>query len=521
MNEYKNKEWLYKLDNGKTGVFLSLVMVVPFTALTLWLYKSNNAAFIFAGFIDFLMIIVMLIAIYRAFVFKVLIGNDEIYYQTRLGNGHIYNFSNIRGVWISSSRGGNYCTFKLDKGTTVKFPFYASDEQAIDFFKNQVDSRNQIYNNGAKELDSYEITGKNYGKSYIAGATVILFIVFILEFFESKLSYIQEPLIFRYMGIIFCIIAIVILFVRYKYLNVKIDKEGFSFQTSPFNKKYYKYADIASCKEITKKVRTHRYGAGGTTFYRDYFLFTTKDGKTINFQYEKHLYNYEIYILKKRINDANGRKTDEYAEDESMILEEYSVEDLSNAEDDDTVSKKQKVRIKKHNVGIVIFNVLIVVLLFAFVGGAVWPMITAERKQQVSVSTEKLMDHSETKELLEQRGFNTVDMPTSYWFFDENKLMFVASGEKGSSKVEFYEYNDGETTDGVYNRISYDFNQNLEPKDRENYERQLNQGGKIFEMNIQGTYNVVAYRDNTVVYARCLEQDYDEIMKIVEEIGYK
>ena len=80
------------------------------------------------------------------------------------------------------------------------------------------------------------------------------------------------------------------------------------------------------------------------------------------------------------------------------------------------------------------------------------------------------MDHLEVRELLEQRGFDTVDMPTSYWFFDENKLMYVASGKKDTSKIEFYEYRDDKTTDGVYNRISYDFNQNLESKDRAKYE---------------------------------------------------
>lgn len=99
--------------------------------------------------------------------------------------------------------------------------------------------------------------------------------------------------------------------------------------------------------------------------------------------------------------------------------------------------------------------------------------------------------------------------------------MYVASGEKDNSKVEFYEYSDGETTDGVYNRISYDFNHNLESKDRVKYERELKQGGKVFEMNINGTYNIVVFRDNTVVYGRSLEQDHDEIVKIVEKMGYK
>ena len=112
-------------------------------------------------------------------------------------------------------------------------------------------------------------------------------------------------------------------------------------------------------------------------------------------------------------------------------------------------------------------------------------------------------------------------MPTSYWFFDEDKLLYVASGEKGESKVKFYEYSDGETTDGVYNRISYDFNQDLEFKEREKYERKLEQGGKIFEISVDGIDNIVAYRDNTVVYGRCPEQERDEIVKIIEKMGYK
>ena len=103
MDKYKNKEWLYKLRNGKIGILLSFVLVIPFTALTLWLYQSNNSAFLFAGFIDFWAIIVMLIAIYRGFAFKILVGRDEIYYQTKLSGGNTYRFSEIRGVWISSS----------------------------------------------------------------------------------------------------------------------------------------------------------------------------------------------------------------------------------------------------------------------------------------------------------------------------------------------------------------------------------------------------------------------------------
>lgn len=510
MDKYKNKEWLYKLRNGKIGILLSFVLVIPFTALTLWLYQSNNSAFLFAGFIDFWAIIVMLIAIYRGFAFRILVGRDEIYYQTKLSGGNTYRFSEIRGVWISSSRGEYYCTFKTNVGKTIKFPFYTSDYKAVTFFKNQVDRRNKTYSDGEQELDCYEITGKNYGKTYIVGAVVILLIICILGFVTSKISYYQVPFFFRYMGIISCAFAIGILFVRYKCLDIKIDREGFAFQTGSFNRKYYKYTDIVGCKEITKRVRTGKYESGGTTFYRDYFVFVTKDGKTRKFQYEKHLYNYEIYILKKRINNANGIKTSAYVEDEDMIQEEFPDDENSN------VAFPQK---HKHR-GL-IFNIVIVILFLIFVRKAMWPMITGENSKQPSVSTEKLMDYLEVKGLLEEKGFNTVNMPTSYWFFDEDKLLYVASGENGESKVEFYEYSDGETTDGVYNRISYDFNQDLEFKEREKYERKLEQGGKIFEISVDGIDNIVAYRDNTVVYGRCSEQERDEIVKIIEKIGYK
>ena len=49
----------------------------------------------------------------------------------------------------------------------------------------------------------------------------------------------------------------------------------------------------------------------------------------------------------------------------------------------------------------------------------------------------------------------------------------------------------------------------------------MEQGGKIFEISVDGIDNIVAYRDNTVVYGRCPEQERDEIVKIIEKMGYK
>lgn len=75
-----------------------------------------------------------------------------------------------------------------------------------------------------------------------------------------------------------------------------------------------------------------------------------------------------------------------------MIQEELSVEDSSNDE---------RVHSSKHMGKGLILKAIIVVLFLAFASKAVWPMITAEKSQQTTVSTEKLMDHLEVRELLE------------------------------------------------------------------------------------------------------------------------
>ncbi len=192
-------------------------------------------------------------------------------------------------------------------------------------------------------------------------------------------------------------------------------------------------------------------------------IFSTFNQRVSNYQTKLYIYGDDTVV-------RDSLKSMMDVEDEDMIQEEFPDDENSN------VAFPQK---HKHR-GL-IFNIVIVILFLIFVRKAMWPMITGENSKQPSVSTEKLMDHLEVKGLLEEKGFNTVNMPTSYWFFDEDKLLYVASGEKGESKVEFYEYSDGETTDGVYNRISYDFNQDLEFKERENMKESWNRVVKFLK----------------------------------------
>jgi hypothetical protein len=121
--------------------------------------------------------------------------------------------------------------------------------------------------------------------------------------------------------------------------------------------------------------------------------------------------------------------------------------------------------------------------------------------------------------VLHERGYETYEIPVTYWELDENKLMYVCAGVKGEDKFEFYEYSDVETTDLVYNQISYRVSPDMEPSEREKHETELPGGNKMFTAVVDGVYHLVMYQGNTVVYAYSPDS-LDEINDILIQIGY-
>ena len=121
--------------------------------------------------------------------------------------------------------------------------------------------------------------------------------------------------------------------------------------------------------------------------------------------------------------------------------------------------------------------------------------------------------------VLKEKGYETYEIPVTYWELDENKLMYVCAGVKGEDKFEFYEYSDGETTDLVYNQISYNISPDMEPSERKNHETELPDGNKMFTAVVDGVYHLVMYQEDTVIYAYSPDS-LDEINDILMQIGY-
>ncbi len=138
---------------------------------------------------------------------------------------------------------------------------------------------------------------------------------------------------------------------------------------------------------------------------------------------------------------------------------------------------------------------------------------------RVATPAARSVDHTEVNSVLTERGFETADIPTTFWEYDENKLMYVCAGVKGKTKFEFYEYMDGETTDLVFNSISYQVAPELEPRERDSHITELPAGNRVFTVRIDGISHLVMYQNNTVVYAYS-SGSMEEVQGILTELGY-
>lgn len=121
--------------------------------------------------------------------------------------------------------------------------------------------------------------------------------------------------------------------------------------------------------------------------------------------------------------------------------------------------------------------------------------------------------------VLNSKGFETANIPTTYWMYDEDKINFVCAGIKADIIFEYYEYADGETTDEVYRHIVYDIFSEANAELYAEYENEIKTGGKMFLFAENGVSNVVLYKNNTVIFS-CFPENTNEIYDILTMLGY-
>lgn len=313
----KNAQWKYKLSSNLAGLVLSLLMGAVFGGITLYLYRTENGAFYFGALLSVLMLAVILLAGYRVLFIKLLAGETGFYHQTNPWNGRFYQYHEIKNAWISSGRNVNgvtnsYFNYETLEGRTVRVPLLPSDDDAAAFLIKRIEKSRALSPDARDMRDAqrtYLISGKTFGRSYIAICFVIFLLLLAID--VPYLLYTRElgvpaSFLIPASGIAFVAAAFVVLTIRYRCFKVRIDRSGFYVQTNPFNGKYYRYDRIRSCGAIEKVYRHRRSSGGFRRTHYFYFIFTDRDGEQRKFQFQKDIYGHEIAVLQDRIETAGG-----------------------------------------------------------------------------------------------------------------------------------------------------------------------------------------------------------------------
>ena len=306
------KQWKHKITGGLTGVILSLIMLVGFGGLTIWMHTSGNDAIIIGRIVVIFAALAFILALYRAVFFKVLIGKDGFFYQTDPRNGRYYNYCEIQKAWTSSGRETNaremnYCNFEADEGKIVRFSFTGADTKAVEYFLKRVELVEVVDNNRlVDDKHEYHISGRVQGLQRVA---VIIFILGILLVLANSLAEQGlQPLTYM-VSIVVALLAIVLVIIHYLFYKISIKNNGFYCRTNPFDGKYYKYSEIVDCQLIEKRKKFGSVRARGTreTHYFYFLLFVDISGKEQRILYDKALFEHEMNVLVSRIKQAQNK----------------------------------------------------------------------------------------------------------------------------------------------------------------------------------------------------------------------
>ena len=298
------QQWKYIISDGYTGTILAFFLFLTFAGLSCWMKKMDNEVFPIAVILTIVMFLAFAAAFYRASFHKVLVGKDGLYYQSGIGRGAYYPYTQMNNAWTSSGQALNgynhhYCNFETVEGQVIRFTYFPTSEKAVKYILRRYKAVGGAKTDSVKDTHEYQITGKFLGKSAIVICLIVLIVVIAIDMVDTK---------YGTMGrwIFLIVAALIYLIVDYFCFKVWIGTDGFYCRTTPFNGQYYSYSEIVDCEEVRKAYR-HGVGADSPIYYF-YFRFTDRNGKTRRFQFEKPIYEHEINVLKMRIEEAVADK---------------------------------------------------------------------------------------------------------------------------------------------------------------------------------------------------------------------
>lgn len=304
----KNKDLKYKIGKDWFSLIPMLLLLSVFGGISIWLYLSQNGAFIFTGFMTVLLILITLYVIYCCIFRKILIFEDGFYFQTDIGNGKYYKYSDIAKAWESDGKALNgvptyYFNFRTSQGSVKRFSFLIADSDGIEYLINAVENCTESGQSTERFSQSdeweYKISGSSNALFRII-VTAILLILF-TALTVDQLRLLPNKYLFAAVGFGMIAVTLLVLLIRLVIMQfcfrLYIGKDEFYLQTNPLNGKRYKYREAISCRE---ELKTSSHGT--SEVYRYFFHIDFKNGKSIKLPFEKSVYESEFSVLQERIN---------------------------------------------------------------------------------------------------------------------------------------------------------------------------------------------------------------------------
>ena len=133
------KKWLYKVENDKISVLLSLIVTVIFAAVTAVLH-----GFIITLVFTIVMAALTLCSAYRFIFIKLLIGEDSFCHCKSPWDKKEYKYTDISEVWESTGKSvngasKNYLNYRTPSGEVKKFYFSPCQYDEISFLIEKID----------------------------------------------------------------------------------------------------------------------------------------------------------------------------------------------------------------------------------------------------------------------------------------------------------------------------------------------------------------------------------------------
>lgn len=242
----------------------------------------------------------------------------------------------------------------------------------------------------------------------------------------------------------------------------------------------------------------HRNGNGTISFSR--LIYTTKTKLVKCFEIENIS---DVSGAQRAISSLTGSETRECDKD----YEDVKFTDIA----------KKYPKFTKANMTIAKGIEIFIFIAFIFMAVQFGKVVVTTENYRGEIN--KSIFYSDVADAIEDRGYKTRDVQAKYEDMDMVHHYKSLAGVKENSCFEFHQYTEDGSPDGVYDTIVFGFTGNLSPEETAQYETPLENGRK-FEKVYDDTRYVVAYKDNTVVYAEepANSNDVDEIL---DEIGYE